>query len=185
MDKAELRRDLRRRRGEFVSGESMAEMLVLNLQVAEQIAPHLPAASVMAAYVSDGDEVDPMPILFRALDCGVDIALPRAVPGGGGLTFHHWLPGDDLVPGPGRTVQPRADAPRRTPDLILAPLVGFDRRLNRLGMGAGYYDRAFAELPDARRIGLAWSIQEVSALPTDRWDVPLHGIATEREWIGA
>ena len=46
-----------------------------------------------------------------------------------------------------------------------------------------YYDRAFAALPGARRIGYAWSVQEVQLVPLDPWDVPLHAVATEREWI--
>ena len=70
------------------------------------------------------------------------------------------------------------------PDVILLPLIGFDRALNRLGQGAGYYDRACAALPDARRIGLAWNVQEWPALPADPWDVPLDAVATQREWIG-
>jgi 5-formyltetrahydrofolate cyclo-ligase len=69
------------------------------------------------------------------------------------------------------------------PDLILTPLVAFDRSLARLGQGAGHYDRAFARYPLARRIGVAFSVQEVERLPTDAWDVPLHAIVTEREWI--
>ena len=89
------------------------------------------------------------------------------------------------MPGAFGLLQPRSDAEEVSPDLILAPLVGFDRALRRIGQGAGFYDRAFARLPDARRIGLAWSVQEVDALPTDPWDVPLHAVATEREWIGA
>ena len=78
---------------------------------------------------------------------------------------------------------PPRDAGAVIPDIILVPLIGFDRGLHRLGQGAGYYDRASATLPDARRIGLAWSVQEWPALPQDDWDVPLHAVATERDWI--
>ena len=58
-----------------------------------------------------------------------------------------------------------------------------DRRGNRLGQGAGQYDRAFAAHPAAWRIGVAWSVQQVDALAPDPWDVPLHAIVTESEWI--
>ena len=75
------------------------------------------------------------------------------------------------------------DLAELTPDIVLTPLVGFDRRGTRLGQGAGHYDRAFAAHPAAWRVGIAWSVQEVDALPADAWDVPLHAIATEREWI--
>lgn len=161
----------------------MQSLFVASLFVADRVKPHLAGAQTVAAYVSDGEEVDPLPILFQALDRGLAIALPRVTSRDQPMTFHHWIPGDELVGGPLGLRQPRPDAPIATPDLILAPLVGFDRTLNRLGQGAGFYDRAFAELPNARRIGLAWSVQETEALPADAWDVPLHAIATEREWI--
>ena len=99
------------------------------------------------------------------------------------MRFLAWQVGDPLVAGPSGLLQPAADTKAVVPDTILVPLIGFDRALNRLGQGAGYYDRAFATLTDARRIGLAWSVQELSALPCDPWDEPLHAIATERGWI--
>ena len=75
--------------------------------------------------------------------------------------------------------QPDPASPEVAPDVILTPLVGFDRRLNRLGQGAGHYDRAFARYEHAWRVGIAWSVQEVPAIPADIWDVPLHAIITE------
>ncbi|RYY12360.1 MAG: 5-formyltetrahydrofolate cyclo-ligase, partial [Alphaproteobacteria bacterium] len=86
-------------------------------------------------------------------------------------------------PGPFGLSQPHPDSPALTPDIILAPLLAFDAKLDRLGQGAGYYDRAFATFPDARRIGVAWSVQQVDTLPTDAWDMPLHAIITENGWI--
>jgi len=82
-------------------------------------------------------------------------------------------------------LQPLPSAEICNPDLILTPLVGFDRSLNRLGQGAGYYDRAFAALPDSLRIGIAWSIQECDGLVPDSWDMPLDAVLTEKEWITA
>ncbi|MEH3107957.1 MAG: 5-formyltetrahydrofolate cyclo-ligase [Sphingomonas fennica] len=185
-NKAETRRALRRARTEFTARADVVDrLLVLTLMAAEHAAPVLAGARTAAFYVSNGVEVDPLPLLFRAIDAGIDTVLPRIAEDGGALTFHLWVPGDDLVPGPMGLVQPRRDAPRAEPDLIFAPLVGFDRALNRIGQGGGHYDRTFAALPAARRIGLAWSVQEMAAIEPDLWDVPLHGIATEREWIGA
>jgi len=72
-------------------------------------------------------------------------------------------------------------------DVILLPLVAFDRRGFRLGSGAGYYDRALApRLQHAAPpclIGIAHSCQEVPTIPQAAWDVPLDLIATEREVI--
>lgn len=69
-------------------------------------------------------------------------------------------------------------------DLVLMPLVAFDPSGARLGMGAGFYDRTFAiqrMLPGAgpRLLGIAHQLQCVPFLPTDSWDIPLHGVVTE------
>lgn len=73
-------------------------------------------------------------------------------------------------------------------DLILMPLVGFDRRGNRLGMGGGFYDRTFAftankPSPAPQLIGLAYSFQELKAIKPQPWDIPVSGIVTEKEYL--
>ncbi|WCT71980.1 5-formyltetrahydrofolate cyclo-ligase [Sphingomonas naphthae] len=184
--KADLRSELRRRRADYVAAERAGGgLLVPTLMIAEYAARHLPASGTIAAYVAQGDEVDPTPLLFQAIDRGLTIALPWVATRAEPMRFHHWFPGDELVPGPFGLLQPRTDTAELVPDVVFTPLVGFDRRGHRLGQGAGYYDRALARLPNARAIGLAWAVQEVDALPFEPWDVPLYGIATECEWIGA
>lgn len=75
--------------------------------------------------------------------------------------------------------------PARHLDLVIFPLVGFDGQGNRLGMGAGYYDRCFAFRRHRRHwkrpllIGLAYDCQRVDTIPHEPWDVPLDGVATE------
>ena len=105
--------------------------------------------------------------------------IDRATP----LRFLAWARNAVLEAGPFGLRQPAATATEREPAIILTPLLAFDRRGNRLGQGAGHYDRAFAAHPDAWRVGVARSVQEVEALVADGWDVPLHAVATEREWI--
>ncbi len=75
-------------------------------------------------------------------------------------------------------------------DLILAPLVGFDEFGNRMGMGGGYYDRALQHLNNrpfncckTKYIGIAYELQKVQALKCHHWDIPLHGIFTEKQII--
>ena len=71
----------------------------------------------------------------------------------------------------------------------LFPLLGFDRRGNRLGSGAGYYDRTFAFLRELQRpaqpilVGIGYHFQEVAAMSPNAWDVPMDFIATDRELI--
>ena len=139
--------------------------------------------AIIASYSPLGGEVDPALFDLAALAQGCELALPHVVDRVTPIRFLHHAHNAELIPGPFGLRQPPADAPEVTPDIILTPLVGFDRRGNRLGQGAGHYDRAFARYPHAWRVGLAWSVQEVDALPCDPWDVPLHAIATEQEWI--
>jgi 5-formyltetrahydrofolate cyclo-ligase len=72
-------------------------------------------------------------------------------------------------------------------DAVLMPVVGFDRHGNRLGMGAGYYDRALRHLRDGSRrwrrprlVGLAFACQEVERIFPSTWDIPLDVVVTER-----
>src|SRR3546814_7224928 len=76
------------------------------------------------------------------------------------MIFRRWSPADSLAPGHASVGQPLPEAPAVVPDAIIAPLLAFDRRLNRLGQGGGHYDRTFARYRHALRIGLAWSAQE-------------------------
>ncbi len=138
---------------------------------------------IIAGYVPMAGEADPALISQAAMAMGFRLALPHVTVRTAPMRFLSWMPGDPLVDGPFGLRQPRADAAELTPDVVLTPLLAFDSALNRLGQGAGYYDRAFATLPAVLRIGVAWSIQQVDTLPTQPWDVPLHGIVTETGWI--
>jgi len=73
-------------------------------------------------------------------------------------------------------------------DLILTPLLAFDQQGNRMGMGAGYYDRSFAfrryrqQWQQPRLVGTAWSFQEQQQLNAQPWDVPLDALVCEHGW---
>jgi 5-formyltetrahydrofolate cyclo-ligase len=99
------------------------------------------------------------------------------------MLFRQWAPGEELVLGHAGVGQPAPGAPLAVPDAIFAPLVAFDRALNRLGQGGGHYDRVFARYDHAIRVGIAWSGQERDDLVLDPWDMPLHAVVTEREFI--
>ncbi|HEU4967820.1 5-formyltetrahydrofolate cyclo-ligase [Sphingomonas sp.] len=182
--KAQLRTELRARRDAMVAVLDSAARLFAFHAAPTPLKALIDSASCVAGYRPQGSEADPAALLDYALQAGKTVALPyverRSVP----MRFLAWAPGDPLVAGQWGLEQPDpATAPEVAPDLFLAPLLGFDRRLHRLGQGAAYYDRAFARYPDAVRIGIAWHVQEVDLVPDDPWDVPLHAVLTEREWI--
>ncbi len=111
------------------------------------------------------------------------------------MRFHRHAPGQTLrsntfnIPEPNALRRRQIDPARL--DMMLLPLVGFDRRGNRLGMGGGYYDRAlaFKQRRNAANtpllIGLAHHLQEVERLPIQHWDIPLDWVATDREIFAA
>jgi len=144
----------------------------------------------IAVYWAADGEIDPAPFVRSAWRAGKRIYLPvLARYGNGGLWFRRYTPQTRLspnrfgIPEPG-PYQGRS-IPRRQLDLVLTPLVAFDPRGNRLGMGGGFYDRTFAFLHHRRRwqhprlLGLAYAFQQTETLPAEPWDVPLWGVATE------
>lgn len=173
-DKPALRITLRARR-EAVAGPPLPAYPAFRARL------HL--GLIVASYLPVRGEADPTAFVAAARASLCHLALPHVVDRATPLRFLDWPDDAALVPGPFGLHQPAADLPELAPDIILTPLVGFDRRGNRLGQGAGHYDRAFAQYPGAWRVGLAWSVQEVAALTPDPWDVSLQAIATEQEWI--
>jgi 5-formyltetrahydrofolate cyclo-ligase len=153
------------------------------LPVPSAFLARLKPGMTVASYVPFGGEADPSPFARAAVDAGCVIALPHVVRRSLPMRFLAWETEAALIAGPFGLHQPAEDAAELAPDIILTPLVGFDRSGNRIGQGAGYYDRAFLAHPDAWRVGVALSVQEVEMLTPDAWDAPLHAIATEREWI--
>ncbi len=185
MIKARIRTEAKERRQAHFAALSVAERCAAAVLLAEQVEPHLRDSRVVAIYLPIGSEIDTLPLIERLDRRGLSIALPLVASRKGPMRFLGWSPGDPLPGGPMGLRQPVADAPEVVPDLILTPLMAFDARLHRLGYGAGFYDRAFAVLPGARRVGLAWGVQQVPVIADERWDIPLHAVATEKEWIEA
>ncbi len=142
-------------------------------------APALPPGRVVAVYHAMGSELDPSPLALALIDQGQALCLPVVVARDAPLVFRRWSPGEPLAPDAAGCPAPTTAAPVVTPDLILTPLLAFDAAGGRLGQGGGHYDRTFAKLPEARRIGLAFAGQEVAALPLEPHDIRLHGVLTE------
>jgi 5-formyltetrahydrofolate cyclo-ligase len=142
----------------------------------------LQPGAVVAGYHPFRSELDPLPLLNRCAGAGMRLALPRVAERGQPLIFAEWHPGEALVRGAYGLSEPPAHAPPLDPQVVLVPLVAFDRQGHRLGYGAGYYDRTL-KLLRARRpvltVGIGFAIQEVDAIPAAAHDERMDFVLTE------
>ncbi len=137
----------------------------------------------VAGYFPMGSEIDPLPALVWFAGAGAEICLPQTPARGQPLIFRSWQPGEALVAGPFGTSHPLGRP--ITPDIVLVPLLAFDRQGRRLGYGAGYYDLTLRLLPSAQAIGCAFAGQEVAQVPVEPHDVTLRWIATDQAMVTA
>lgn len=144
-----------------------------------------PAVAISAFWPLD-DEFDPRPLFMELQRRGHPVGLPVVVRKGQPLLFRRWLPDIELVRGPFRVMIPPPESPEIVPDLLLVPLLAFDRDGYRLGYGGGFYDRTIAKLRGGRgalAVGVAFAAQEVPAVPRDSTDQPLDWIVTENDVV--
>ena len=181
--KAELRRQALACRDALPAAE--------RAQAAETIAARaFPIAVAPGATVSGfmpmKSEINPLPLMRRLAEQGARFALPVVAGQGQPLIMRAWVFGAPLTAGVWGIREPEATAPEVEPDILIVPLLAFDRAGHRIGYGAGYYDRTIAALR-ARRpvvaIGVAFGAQEIAAVPATPHDVPLDLVLTEREVI--
>ncbi len=129
-----------------------------------------------------GSEIDALALVDPLRDKGADLALPATI-GESEMVFRQWLPGCQMVEAGFGTFAPDASARIVEPQILVTPLLAFDAQGNRLGYGAGYYDRYIAGLIEAehkpRAIGLAFSLQKLDKVPVGLYDLPLDMIVTE------
>jgi 5-formyltetrahydrofolate cyclo-ligase len=181
--KSKLRREYREKRDRYLAGLSNQDLSLAFSSVPSPLRSLFTPDKIVAAYIQMASEANPQALLKFAGEAGCQTALPHVTSIAAPMRFLLWQPGDILEDGPFGLKQPKSDAPAVSPDIILVPLVAFDRSLNRLGQGAGHYDRALSLLDNAYTIGIAWSVQEAPFLTADPWDIPLDAILTEKEWI--
>lgn len=178
-EKRALRAHMRAERDAFAMATD--SVIVPPAEYLDRLGPDV----IVASYIPVGSEADPTSFAAAARAAGATLALPHVAERNGDMRFLAWSDSDPLMPGTFGIRQPDVDARELNPDIVLTPLVAFDDALNRLGQGAGFYDRAFARLPDAWRLGIAWSVQQLLMIDCDPWDVPLHAVVTERGMVRA
>ena len=144
----------------------------------------------IAAYLPNDGEIDPQPLLELAWRLGKRVYLPILQPANTGklLFMEHWAK-QPLAKNRYGIPEPLCQEDGRckswTIDLVLTPLVGFDEKGNRMGMGGGFYDRTFAFIRTAtsprrpKMVGVAHECQKVDSLANESWDIPMDMIVTE------
>ena len=161
-----------------------------SLEITRNLARYLPyqRAIRIAAYMSFAEEVSTETAIDMAVAAEKTVYLPvinnarwRTSP----LLFETYVPGETplrtnrySIPEPVCRIGTARQA--REMDLILVPLVGFNNRCDRIGMGAGYYDRSLAKpgYRSTRLVGLAFACQQAEFEPAAH-DIPMHAIITE------
>jgi len=149
-------------------------------QVMQMFRPE--AGAIVAGYWPIRTELDPRPLMQQFVAAGLTTALPATPQPGKPLIFHLWQEGDPVVEGLYGTSEPAPEAPRCEPDILLVPMLAFDKAGYRLGYGGGFYDRSLAALravkPEVRAVGVAFGAQHVDLVPRGEHDARLDAVLT-------
>ncbi|MFD2231119.1 5-formyltetrahydrofolate cyclo-ligase [Alkalimarinus sediminis] len=192
-DKPSLRREMRRKRRALSPRQQ--KQAAQKLKSTLTLSPLFNRSKHTAIYLPNDGEIDPTRFISMLWKSKKRCYLPVLHPTKKNcLWFYHYTPKTILkknrfgIPEP--SIKNKTRISPWALNLVLFPLVAFDKQGGRLGMGGGFYDRTF-EFTRTRKLGemgtrtqlygLAHHFQKVEALPVERWDVPLHGIATEKQ----
>ena len=168
-----------------------AERLQAAQRIAERGLPldaggRLGPGVTVSGYSPLKSEISPLPLMRRCADTGAALALPVVVGRSKPLIMRAWSFGAPLGSGVWGIREPTADAAEVFPDILLVPLLAFDRTGHRIGYGAGYYDMTIAALRTRKQvvaIGIAFAAQEITAVPATPRDARLDLVLTERDVI--
>jgi len=148
-----------------------------------QVLTKLPDWNNISGYLAIGDEINLAPVLKSLRDNGKVCLLPVVIGKAQPLLFRVWEADTELEQGPLNTRHPAGGAATGEPDILLVPLLAFDKSGYRLGWGGGFYDRTLGEYIQRGRpiisIGVGYADQEVVNVPHDGYDVALDWIVTE------
>ncbi len=183
--KAEIRAAMREARSRLTSKQRRDWDSSINRLLVDYVKQQ--DVGVVAAFVAFDGEPDLAPALEELDRCGVRICLPLVMetPARPVLCFRRWSPCSEMQPNRYGIAEPMGtlEVPLQEIDLVLIPMVAWDARGGRLGMGASFYDRLFEPLAAQQRpwrLGVAYRIQQVERMPLDPWDIRLHGVLTEQ-----
>ncbi|MDA7847205.1 5-formyltetrahydrofolate cyclo-ligase [Candidatus Pelagibacter sp.] len=139
---------------------------------------------IIGGYYPVNFEIDSLTLLKKFKKKKFNISLP-AIKKNFQMDFYLWSFSEPLIINKYGIPEPEAKN-IVYPDILLIPLLAFDKNLNRLGYGGGYYDRLIERLSKKKniiKIGLAFSIQEIDKVPTNMYDQKLDYIVTNKHTI--
>ena len=142
------------------------------------------STGIVSGFIPYKSEITTIPMMNRLRRAGWQTCLPIVIAPEQPLVFRAWNPGDPLVPGVWDIPIPVETAPEVLPDVLLVPMLAFDRRGYRLGYGGGFYDRSLEKLRALKKvvaIGVAYQAQLVDEVPIGPYDAPLDYVMTEEE----
>jgi 5-formyltetrahydrofolate cyclo-ligase len=182
--KSSLRREALARRDAL----SAAERTRASAAIVDRIDPILQdlRPPVVGAYRAFGSEADPAALVAACLARGTVVGLPRMIDAQS-MRFLRYRPDDPLTADALGILAPPPEAAVLEPEALVVPVTAFDRSGARLGKGFGVYDRAVAALRRGGRdpllVGMAFSVQEVPAIPAEAHDIRLDWVVTEIETL--
>src|SRR2546423_4558515 len=178
-----LRREARARRDALPPAERARAAEII---AARAFPVAVAAGTIVSGFSPMKSEINPLPLMRKLADAGAQLALPVVAGKGKPLTMRAWSFGEPLDSGVWGIREPKADSPEVAPDILLVPLLAFDRHGHRIGYGAGYYDMTIAKLRAMKpvvAVGVAYAAQEIEQVPVTPRDARLDLVLTEREII--
>jgi 5-formyltetrahydrofolate cyclo-ligase len=178
--KAELRREALARR----DGMAPESRIEASFRIAEHGARELAIepGTIVSGFLPIRSEPDIRPLMANLAERGARLCTP-VILDRQTIVFRELVRGAELVPSGFGTIGPGADAAVLDPELMLVPLAAFDGAGNRIGYGAGHYDRAIGRLLakglKPHLVGIAFDLQEIAAVPFHDHDRPLDAVLTE------
>jgi 5-formyltetrahydrofolate cyclo-ligase len=144
------------------------------------------AGTIVSGFMPLKSEINPLPLMRSLAQAGARLALPVVSGRGKPLIMRAYAFGDQLAAGVWDIREPKPEAAELLPDIVIVPLLAFDRGGHRVGYGAGYYDLTLTALrarSSVVAVGIAFAMQEIGSVPLTPRDARLDLVLTEREVI--
>ena len=137
---------------------------------------------ILGGYYPYNYEIDIMPLVEKFQKLNYFITLPK-IGMNSEMNFYQWSTKDPLSINKFGIPEPISNK-TKFPDILLVPLLAFDKNFNRIGYGGGFYDRYINRLKKIKKIitiGVAYSFQKIKKIPVEKYDIKLDFVVTEKD----